>query len=89
MFGRKDQGDSKSGYSSKSNQSSSHEKSKKKKKDKKKHKHKHRHHKHGKEKEKSKEKKDLGKLNVKEETLSSLSSSPSPTENKEFVLGPL
>lgn len=64
---------------------------KKKKKDRKKHKHKHKHrhdHKHGKEKEKDKDKKDLGKLKIKEETLSSVSSSPSPpasTSNKEFT----
>lgn len=86
MFSKKDQGDSKSGYSSKSNQSTGHEKLKKKKKDKKKHKHKHRHHKHG--KDKNKEKKDSGKVSVKEETLSSLSSTPSPAENKDFVLSP-
>lgn len=86
MFGKKEFPDSKPGYGGKTNPVPNHEKPKKKKKDKKKHKHKHRHHKHG--KEKSKEKKDLGKLNVKEETLSSLSSSPSPTDVKEFVLSP-
>ncbi|KAK6625989.1 Transcription initiation factor TFIID subunit 2 [Polyplax serrata] len=85
MFNKKDQGDSKSGYSSKSNQSGGHEKLKKKKKDKKKHKHKHRHHKHGKEKSKEKVK-DLNKLDVKEETLSSLSSTPSPQEDKDFQM---
>ncbi|KAK9889670.1 hypothetical protein WA026_007049 [Henosepilachna vigintioctopunctata] len=50
---------------------------KKKKKDKKKHKHKHKHkheHKHGKEKKE----KDPNKAKVKEETLSSVSSTPSP-----------
>ncbi|GLH06390.1 Transcription initiation factor TFIID subunit 2 [Gryllus bimaculatus] len=66
---------------------------KKKKKDKKKHKHKHKHrhdHKHGKEKGKEKEgkdnkdskekdKKDLTHLKIREETLSSGSSSPSPS----------
>ncbi|KAL0273010.1 UNVERIFIED_CONTAM: hypothetical protein PYX00_005790 [Menopon gallinae] len=86
MFGKKEFAESKPGYSGKTSQGPNHEKPKKKKKDKKKHKHKHRHHKHG--KEKSKEKKDLGKLSVKEETLSSLSSSPSPTDVKEFVLSP-
>ncbi|XP_054290180.1 transcription initiation factor TFIID subunit 2-like [Macrosteles quadrilineatus] len=60
---------------------------KKKKKDRKKHKHKHKHkhdHKHGKEKDK----KDLGKLKIKEETLSSVSSSPSPpasSASREFT----
>ncbi|CAH1119125.1 unnamed protein product [Phaedon cochleariae] len=52
---------------------------KKKKKDKKKHKHKHKHkheHKHGKDKEKKE--KDPNKLRLKEETLSSMSSTPSP-----------
>ncbi|XP_045473237.1 transcription initiation factor TFIID subunit 2 [Harmonia axyridis] len=50
---------------------------KKKKKDKKKHKHKHKHkheHKHGKEKKE----KDPNKIKLKEETLSSVSSTPSP-----------
>lgn len=53
---------------------------KKKKKDKKKHKHKHKHkhdHKHSKDKEKKE--KDPNKLRLKEETLSSVSSTPSPT----------
>lgn len=52
---------------------------KKKKKDKKKHKHKHKHkheHKHGKDKEKKE--KDPTKMRMKEETLSSVSSTPSP-----------
>lgn len=54
---------------------------KKKKKDKKKHKHKHKHkheHKHGKDKEKKDKDKDPNRLKIKEETLSSVSSTPSP-----------
>lgn len=54
---------------------------KKKKKDKKKHKHKHKHkhdHKHSKDKDKEKKEKDPNKIRLKEETLSSVSSTPSP-----------
>ncbi|XP_031349697.1 transcription initiation factor TFIID subunit 2 [Photinus pyralis] len=53
---------------------------KKKKKDKKKHKHKHKHkHDHKHSKDKDKKEKDPNKLKIKEETLSSVSSTPSPS----------
>ncbi|KAF5290182.1 hypothetical protein FQR65_LT11645 [Abscondita terminalis] len=55
---------------------------KKKKRDKKKHKHKHKHkHDHKHNKDKDKKDKDLNKLKVKEETLSSVSSTPSPSSH--------
>ncbi|XP_072381444.1 transcription initiation factor TFIID subunit 2 [Diabrotica undecimpunctata] len=51
---------------------------KKKKKDKKKHKHKHKHKHEHKHKDKEKKEKDPNKLRLKEDTLSSMSSTPSP-----------